>query len=159
MRTPAFFATLTLLIWIAQAADFATGVDAYQKGDYATAMKEWLAVAEAGGAAAQFNVGLLYYDGKGVPQDYDQAAKWFNRAADQDYTKAQMNLGEMYYVGEGVKRDYVQAYKWLNLCASKGDATCADHRNEVAKKLKASKLATAQRLSSEWKPKKESSSQ
>jgi len=136
------------------AADFAAGVEAYQKGDYATALKEWQPLADQGGSAAQFNLGLLYYDGKGVPQDFGQAAVWFERSAEKDYPKAQRNLGEMYASGQGIKRDYVQAYKWLNICAARGDETCASHRDEVARKLKASKLAEAQRLSSEWRPKK-----
>lgn len=141
------------------AADFAAGLAAYQKGDYTTAVKEWRPEAEQGDAPTQFNLGLLYYDGKGVPQDFEQAAKWFARSAEQDYVTAQKNLGEMYAVGKGVKRDYVQAYKWLNICASKGDAICAEHRDTVAKNLKASKLAAAQRLSSEWKPTKEPAKQ
>ena len=142
---------LTCLAW----ADFATGLNAYQKGDYATAIKEWRPLAEQGDAAAQFNLGLLYYDGLGVPTDYVQAADWFLKSAEQDYDKAQLNLGALYGIGKGVKRDYVQAYKWLNLCAAKGDTKCTAQRDLVAKKLNASKLATAQRLSSEFKPKKQ----
>ena len=136
-------------------ADFATGLSAYQKGDYATAIKEWRPLAEQGDAAAQFNLGLLYYDGLGVPQDYTQAADWFLKSAEQDYGKAQLDLGALYGIGKGVKRDYVQAYKWLNLCAAKGDSKCIAQRDLVAKKLSASKLSTAQRLSSEFKPKKQ----
>ena len=152
------FAPLFVLLWlsgITPAADFTVGLKAYQSGDYAAALKEWRPLAEQGGAAAQFNLGLLYYDGKGVPQDFQQAADWFALSADHDYTKAQYNLGEMYAVGKGVKRDYIQAYKWLNICASKGDETCASHRDLIAQKLKGSKLAAAQRMSSEWKPKKD----
>ena len=112
-------------------------------------------MAEQGDAAAQFNLGLLYYDGLGVPQDYVVAAEWFLKSAEQDYGKAQLNLGALYGIGKGVKRDYVQAYKWLNLCAAKGDSKCAAQRDLVAKKLSASKITTAQRLSSEFKPKKQ----
>lgn len=138
------------------AADFAAGLSAYQKGDYAKAMKEWRPLAEKGVAAAQFNLGLMSLDGQGVPQDYAEAARWFERSADQDYTKAQLNLGALYGVGKGVKRDYVQAYKWLNLCAAKGDQKCIAQRDLVTKKLKPAQLATAQRLSTEFKPKNES---
>ena len=139
----------------AAAADFAAGLQAYQKGDYAAAAKEWRPLAEQGSADAQFNLGLLYVDGKGVPLDYGQAIQWFTRAAEQDYEKAQLNLGASYGIGRGVKRDYVQAYKWLNLCAAKGDSKCVAQRDLVAKKLKPAQLATAQRLSSEFSPKKE----
>jgi len=155
MRSLSCFVVLLTLSAISAAADFATGLAAYNKGDYSTAVKEWRPLADQGVAAAQFNLGLLYYDGQGVPLDFSQAAEWFTKAAEQDYAKAQYDLGAMYGVGKGVKRDYVQAYKWLNLCAAKGDARCAEQRDLVAKKLKSSQLTAAQRLSSEFTPKKE----
>jgi uncharacterized protein len=155
MRSLSWFVALLSFAAISAGADFTTGLNAYNKGDYATAAKEWRPLADQGVAAAQFNLGLMYYDGHGVPLDFAQAADWFTKAAEQDYAKAQYDLGAMYGVGKGVKRDYVQAYKWLNLCAAKGDDRCAEQRDLVAKKLKASQLTTAQRLSSEFTPKKE----
>jgi hypothetical protein len=150
-----FLSPSLTLILVSSAADFATGLTAYQKGDFVTAAKEWRPIAEQGDAAVQFNLGLLYLDGQGVPLDLDQAVKWFNRSAEQGYDKAQLNLGALYSVGKGVRRDYVQAYKWLNICASTGNQKCVAQRELVAKKLNASKLASAQHLSSEWSPKKE----
>jgi len=155
MRSLSWFVALLSFAAISAAADFSTGLTAYNKGDYATAVREWRPLADQGVAAAQFNLGLMYYDGHGVPLDLERAAVWFTKAAEQDYAKAQYDLGAMYGVGKGVKRDYVQAYKWLNLCAAKGDARCAEQRDLVAKKLKASQLTTAQRMSSEFTPKKE----
>jgi len=148
---------LLLLFLLAFAAypDFSAALTAYQKGDYVTAAKEWRTLADSGDAPSQYNLGLLYYDGHGVPQDFAQAASWFHRAADQDYTKAQHNLGAMYGTGKGVKRDFVQAYMWMNICAAKGDSGCVDQRDLLAKKLKASQLSAAQRMASEWQPKKE----
>jgi TPR repeat protein len=134
------------------AGDFAKGLSAYEKGDYATALNEWRPLAEQGDAPSECNLGLLYYDGHGVPQDYSEAARWFERSAEQGYTKAQHNLGAMYGVGKGVKRDYVQAYKWLSICAASGDQGCESQRNLVEKKLTGSKLQTAQRMAREWKP-------
>jgi TPR repeat protein len=61
---------------------------------------------------AQYNLGLMYGKGWGVPQDYAEAAKWYRRAAEQGYAKAQYNLGVMYYNGEGVPQDYAEAVKW-----------------------------------------------
>lgn len=145
---------LTLSCGAAFAADFATGLSAYQKGDYATAAKEWRPIAESGDREVQFNLGLLYVDGKGVPQDYAQAVSWFEKSAEQDYDKAQLNLGALYGIGKGVKRDYIQAYKWLNICAAKGNAKCAAQRDLVGQKMKPAQVTTAQRLSSEWTPKK-----
>jgi TPR repeat protein len=133
---------------------FERGLKAYEQRDYATAFNEWRVLAEQGVAEAQFNLGLLYADGQGVPLDPGQAAGWFEKAAEQDYSKAQLNLGALYSSGKGVKRDYVQAYKWFNICAAKGDSKCAARRDFVAKMLKPSQLTAAQRMSSEWKPKK-----
>lgn len=134
------------------AADFAAGMRAYENKDYATAIQEWRPLAESGDAAAQFNLGLMYLDGAGVPQSLPHAIEWFRRSADQGYTKAQYNLGAMYAVGRGIKRDYITAHMWLNLCAAKGDAKCAAQRDLVAAKLKPRDLTAAQRRAAEWKP-------
>jgi TPR repeat protein len=156
MRTLTSSLALPLLLTLtASAADFSTGLSAYQKKDYAAAVKEWRPLAEMGDAPSQFNLGLLYVDGLGVPQDYGQALTWFTRSAQQDYAKAQLNLGAMYGAGRGVKRDYIQAYKWLNVCAAKGDQKCVAQRDLVAQKLKPKQLAAAQRLASEFTPKQE----
>ncbi len=61
-----------------------TGMEAYDNGDYATALKEWRTLAEQGDAIAQYNLGLMYANGRGVPRDYVQARMWFNLAAAQD---------------------------------------------------------------------------
>jgi hypothetical protein len=55
-----------------------------------------------------------------------------------------------------VKRDYLEAYKWMNICAAKGNAGCATQRDLIAKKLKPAQIVQAQRLASEFSPKKES---
>ncbi len=51
---------------------------AYNRGDYATATRLWRPFAEQGVVQAQYNLGLMYYEGRGVPQDYVTAHKWFN---------------------------------------------------------------------------------
>jgi uncharacterized protein len=137
-------------------ADFAAGLAAYDHHDYATAFKEWKPVAEAGDPEAQFNLGLLYYDGLGIPQSYSDAVLWFKRSADQGYEKAELNLGAMYGVGKGVHKNLIESYKWLSICAATGDAKCAAERDLVAKKLNSKKLAEAQRMAKEWKAQKES---
>ena len=146
--------TLVLMAGVAVAcfaADFAAGVKAYEKGDFAGARAEWEPLADSGSAAAQLYLGLLFYDGRGVPQDFHEARRWFQRAADQGYAKAQHNLGAMYGAGKGVGRDYSQAYKWLSLCSASGEESCVAQRDLVAQKLKGSKLADAQRMAREWK--------
>ncbi len=163
MRKLSLLPTLLTLAAIAIAvpamADFKAGLDAYQKGDYVGAAKEWRTLADAGDPIAQYNLGLLYLDGHGVPQSTAEAASWFRRAAEQDYTEAQHNLGAMYGSGQGVKRDYVQAYKWLNICAAKGNTGCITQRDLIAKKLKAAQIAEGQRLATDFTPRKENEKQ
>ena len=64
-------------------ADFQKGLTAAQSGDFATALREWKPLAEQGNADAQNNLGLMYREGQGVPQDYKTAVKWYQRAAEQ----------------------------------------------------------------------------
>jgi len=86
--TPIVF-TLSLLFWptLAQ-ADLQAGVDAYDQGDYATALKEWRPLADQGDADAQFNLGVMYQEGRGVLQDYVQAHMWASLAAAQNQENA-----------------------------------------------------------------------
>jgi len=156
---PTLLSFVALLAAIPTLADFQAGVDAFQKGDYATAAKEWRPLAEAGDPIAQFNLGLLFLDGHGVPQSPAEAASWFRRAAEQDYVPAQHNLGAMYGTGQGVKRDLIQAYKWLNICAAKGNSGCVTQRDLLAKKLKPGQIAEAQRLATQFQPQQEAAKQ
>ena len=73
--------TIAVLLWGAGGswgADFQKGLTAYKSGDYATALREWKALAELGDAGAQSNLGLMYDIGKGVPEDDKEAVKWYN---------------------------------------------------------------------------------
>ena len=65
--------------------------------------------AEQGYANAQSNLGSMYNDGHGVPQNYVEAYRWLRLAAEQGYGLAQYNLGVMYGDGDGVPQDYVEA--------------------------------------------------
>ncbi len=78
------FALVVVLTAVPACTNSKTGVDAYEKGDYATALMEFRVLAEQGDAIAQYNLGLMYANGRGVPRDYVQARMWFNLAAAQD---------------------------------------------------------------------------
>ena len=58
--------------------DFSKGWDAYNNGDYATALEEWRPLAVQGDAQAQHNLAVMYYNGEGVIQDYKTAVKWLH---------------------------------------------------------------------------------
>ncbi len=102
-------------------ADFKAGADAYQRGDYATALREWQPLAEQGQALAQYNLGLLYANGKGVSKDDAQAQQWYEKAAAQGHADAQVNLGILYDYGRGVAQDYKKAVYWYRLSAKQGN--------------------------------------
>ena len=78
--------TLALLLGsagISWSADFQKGVTAYESGDYATVLREWTPLAEQGNAVAQYNLGVMYDNGRGVPQDDKTAVKWYTLSAEQ----------------------------------------------------------------------------
>lgn len=112
---------LILLCVPATAADFEVGKQAFAKGDYAAALKEWQPLAEQGLPFAAYNVALLYAKGQGVPRDTAEAAKWYRVAADKGIPEAQYNLGILYSTGSGVARDYRQATQWFEKAAVASD--------------------------------------
>ena len=130
-------------------ADFDKGLDAAQSGDFATALREWKPLAEQGNASAQFNLGLMYRKGLGVPQDYKTAVKWYTLAAEQGYADAQYNLGVMYGNGTGVIQDNVYAHMWFNIAASSGDEDASENRDIAAKRMTPADISTAQKLARE----------
>ncbi len=105
---------------ISWGADFVTGQEAYNSGDYQTAIVEWQPLAEAGDAGGQFGMGLLYANGFGVPLDDDQALKWYLLAAAQSHAEAQCNIAVMYANGWGVPQSDEEAFKWYSLAADQG---------------------------------------
>jgi TPR repeat protein len=101
---------------------FDSGLNAYHRRDYATALKEWKSLAKEGNASAQSWLGHMYAQGQGVPQDYKEAMRWYRLAADQGYAYAQTNIGLMYDQGRGVLQDYKEAMRWYRLGADQGNA-------------------------------------
>ena len=68
MRLLACLTAILLMASPVAAADFDKGALAYQRGDYATALKEWRPLAEMGDSDAQYNLGVMYAKAQGVPQ-------------------------------------------------------------------------------------------
>lgn len=102
-------------------ADFKAGEKAYQRGDYAMALREWQPLAEKGQAVAQYSLGLLYANGQGVPKDDAQARQWYEKAALQGHAGAQVNLGSLYDYGRGGPQDFRMAAKWYRRSADQGN--------------------------------------
>jgi hypothetical protein len=95
---------------------------AYQEGRYPAALRLARPLADEGDSRAQSMLGLLYYHGQGVQQDFAAAATWLRKAADQDDATALSRLGVMFFEGQGVPQDKIQAMKWLRRAADQGYA-------------------------------------
>jgi hypothetical protein len=99
---------------------------AYDRSDYATALKIWLPQAKEGDKVAQTYVGEIYEKGLGVQPDYGLAAEWYRKAAEQGYERAQINLGYLYEKGLGFERDPAMALDWYRKAAGLGHAIAID---------------------------------
>ena len=144
--------TVTLLLGSAGmswSADFQKGLAAARGGDYATALREWKPLAEQGYADAQYNLGVMYRKGEGVPQDDKTAVKWYRLAAEQGVVDAQSNLGAMYADGQGVIQDYVRAHMWFNIAASSGHKDAVGARDLLEERMTPSQIEKAQDLARE----------
>ncbi len=130
-----------------------SGQEAYDRGDYATALKEWRPLAEQGNAGVQFGLGAMYEMGLGVLQDYKEALRWYRLAAEQGNPMHQTMLGFSYLEGKIVPEDYILAHMWLSLAAAQGYEPAQKRRDSLARQMTHAQIAEAQRLAREWTPK------
>ncbi|WP_271894229.1 tetratricopeptide repeat protein [Candidatus Phyllobacterium onerii] len=119
----------------------AIAIDPHDKGDvaylaenYTEVYKVWKPLAEKGYARGQYDVGLLYANGYGMPQDNVTAAYWYRKSAEQGNSDAQRNLGLMYAKGEGVGKNYGRASEWFKKAAEQGNAEAQKYLDEMAEK-------------------------
>jgi TPR repeat protein len=141
-------ATVTLF-----ANDFNQAVEDYNNGGYIKALNTFYSLAKKDDAKAQFNVGLIYANGKGVQKDLSEAKKWYEKAAKQGNGPAQYNLALLYHAagetdahgyekaveagiiqaynnlaalymeGKGVKQDQQKAFELFQKAASMGNSS------------------------------------
>lgn len=119
---------------------------AYQHGEYNKTAKELQNLAEHGDVRAQYDLGVLYDTGEGVPQDSHEAMSWYHRAAEQGEARAQYNLGLMYANGQGVPQDYAEGYYWITLAAAQGNVHAVEAREYYAEKMTPAQMARAKEL-------------
>ena len=106
-------------------ADYEDGVEAAFSGDYDTAFKEFTIAAEEGLSLAQYNLGILYFTGQGVEQNFNEAFEWTKRAAEQGHLNAQFNLGSLYLDGQGTQISVLEGVNWFTQAAKSGHANSA----------------------------------
>jgi len=113
-----------LLLFVFLALPASAGVyegwAATRRGDYATAVGEFERLAEQGNFVAQYNLGVMYANGLGVPRDVARAAQWFYRAATAGDARAQFNFANMYAEGRGLPKDPSRAAYWYTKAAEQG---------------------------------------
>ena len=100
--------------------------------------------ADQGVDRAQYNLGVMYDNGTGVPLDDAEATKWYRKSAEQGYAPAQSNLGAMYDRGEGVPRDLAEACAWFCLAAD-SDETARKNRDLLLRRLSLQERTLAER--------------
>ena len=114
---------LTLLVGTpAFSADFQKGFIAAESGDYATALREWTPLAKQGHATAQFNLGLMYRNGWGVPQELVKAHMWWNIAASSENKEALKS--RVAVAGDMTSRQIAKAQKRAAKCVAKKYKSC-----------------------------------
>jgi TPR repeat protein len=139
---------------VARADTLDAGNSAFGRGDFNSAARLLLPLAERENAHAQAMVGFMYATGQGLPQALDAASYWYRLAAEQGDTTAQYLLGLAYDKGQGVPRDGVAAYKWLNLAAAHAPKPTRENfarlRNAVASKMSRGQIAAGQWHALRW---------
>jgi TPR repeat protein len=142
----------------AAAQSFRQGVAAFDRQSYVPASRV-IPLAERGDPAAQSYLGFMFETGRGVPQNYTEAALWYRRAAEQGDGRAQYSLGLLYDRGQGVPRDIVEAGKWLNLATASASPRARDARarirDAVTTKMTRGEIARSRYRALEWAPSRE----
>jgi uncharacterized protein len=101
---------------------------AASRGDYATAIKLWLPLAEAGNIDAQMELGSLYsWGARDFAKNEAEGFKWWLKAAEKGNPHAQLRIGYGYEIGRGVARDYAAAARWYRKAADDHDDRDAQH--------------------------------
>ena len=118
-----------------------SGLAAYKAGDYAEAFRIWDKQARAGNAAAAYNMGILYANGKGVRLSQETAFAWFKYAADLGDVDGQMRTGRMYMTGQGVERSEEKAKPYLEKAAAEGRADAHNYLGSIALSTSTGKAA------------------
>lgn len=147
--------------------DHGVAYDAFQKGDYETALAEWTYLAERGSRNAQYNLGMMYAQGQGVPQNFAEAFRWYMMAAEQGDIEAQRSVSAMYASGLGVEHDHEKAYLWFLIATDVRRPASRFIRERARDELKdvighiqadltPAQRTTIQAQAREWKPKSHS---
>ena len=107
-------------------------------------------LADQGDADAQWQIGVRYHNGDGVPHDDAQAMHWFHRAAEQGHVIAEATLGAYYWAGRGVPQDLSQAYFWSALALAQGDENSKSRLEGLASQMTRAQVSAARQKAEAW---------
>ncbi len=115
-------------------------------------------LAEQGDTKAQFVLGSMYRDGRGVAKDKNEMLRWWRMAAEGGNFDAQYALGNMYSGGSGVAKDHVMAYMWFDILAARATEgfigkIAQSNRNALKSFMTPDEVAKAKELSADWQAK------
>ena len=94
---------------------------------------------------------MMYGEGKGVPQDYQEAMKWYRMAAQRGVALAQHELGMMHMQGKGVIQDQVRAHMWFSIAGEKGNRRALESRDALVGSMTPEQIAEAQKMAHDCK--------
>ena len=141
----------------AAADPFDDAFNAYNNGDFATALQRFAPLAQGGDIRAQHMMGRMYSEGEGIRKNDAEGAKWYQVAADRGDTVSQLSLATMYVNGRGVRRNFVEAYKWFSIVALSGSRTAVGQalevRDLIAQLMTPEQVEQGERLAAAWAPK------
>ncbi len=126
---------------------------AQRSGDQRTqpkSLEDLRKLADQGDPDAQWQMGVRYHDGEGVPQDDTQAVRWFQRAAEQGNVAAQGALGAYYWRGRGVPADLSKAYFWSAIAMAQGDEISKSRLEGLASQMTRAQVSAARQQADAW---------
>jgi TPR repeat protein len=135
---------------IATATNYRDVVELLRTGSFQTAHSQLLTLANQDNAEAQFQLGLMAHLGRGIPQNFLEARKWYERAAKAGEVQSQNNLGVIYRDGLGIPVDAVVAYKWFSLAASQRNVQAIANLRVLRQDLNKADIIRGQRLAQQY---------
>ena len=134
----------------AETASSGSGQRATDRSAPAKSLADWRKLADHGDAEAQFQMGVRYHNGEGVPQDDTQAMKWFELAAEQGHINAQSRIGAYYWAGRGVPVDLFKSYFWSAIAMHQGDEISKGRLEGLSLQMTRAQVAAASQQADAW---------
>lgn len=131
-------------------ADTQSGVSAFKRAEYATALKELSGPVKEGDPLALYVLAKMYGAGLGVEKNPIQAVEYYRLAAEQNDSGSQYELGTALALGDGVKQDIAEAVKWLLIAAHNGDTNAKTSAGNLLKHRDKKFIREAKRAARDW---------